>query len=944
MAFDPIYKMSIQDKAGNYYSATLQGDGTWIVAPSVAIAYISVLPKGWDETAITWERDSSYMGVFRSQTDKNYNFSKDARAIIKNFRNTGGIQAYATLNIYLYNNDGTAITYPIYYTSQLDFTTYEDDMMSYLLSISTLDSNIYRVLHAYGDTAFNIPIYLNTNPDTSTPPVWVPNGTVNYVVHDGIKLLYSSTFVGASSPLAAGTGSAGPIEYQVNGFLWAGGWGSGGYNSGAIKGNFTLPALVPFNIVQANGTTTFIGNDILHPQIPQNAQSDWLNVFQFTGVDNCNCYSRTNYLLKNALVTSQSFTINVQISASFIPTNRGGSAFTNPNIINENGGNNAFLGFVMLAINPSDLPDQILAGDNVFGDSIIAIQGLGSSAIPSSSQLIDFIPLNAGNNDLTLLPKFTTTPGKGGNPNTSVWASRTTVMTFLPNKVYVLAMVFDGTIPGSEPFDNVFENGGLFASNHCFFTLTNLQVTISSLYNNGTAPPVPAPMLNPSVFPTMPLSNLLSLIVPYMDTVDTTLQGFPIPIDTPNVGVSTFLSDPTVLVKDCCPAQIQMTSAYCMHDLQGNPYITLSFNQLFDFCKKVLGCGCSIEYDSTGAATILRIENLGYYFNSAVKILDLGSNITDFKITQLTDGLGCNLKIGYTVADTNSDFGVDAVATELFFNTPLSNIPGVMDYEEDTILVEDYAIEKIRAQVTNQPIGTPYIPANPSSSNQPIALYCLPSPTLSLPQGGSPFYNITPYDPSNNKIAVTAFQLVQYNGVNLPVAQSIDNTATIGPYIFGKYYPETAINIPLSPCRALQRDTGRYLHSVLDLMEGQKLPFRNTGVIQYNNSVVGLSGIESNLVIGSGAANVTTEFQSIEISNLPPQLFKPIIFNFKSTYPVNMYSILNSNPNGYVSFNVKNENGFGFTTYKGFIMKATQSVATQMATEFVLWATPDTVI
>lgn len=319
-------------------------------------------------------------------------------------------------------------------------------------------------------------------------------------------------------------------------------------------------------------------------------------------------------------------------------------------------------------------------------------------------------------------------------------------------------------------------------------------------------------------------------------------------------------------------------------------------------------------------------------------ILDLGYDVTDLVIEQSQQNLGSNLKLGYTKANTNTDFGVDPVATELYFNTPATNIPGIMDFEESDVLVEQYAIEKLRAQTVSQPVGTSYDPANPSTDNQIIALYCSPSPTISLPAAGD-LYNFQPYNPNNDPVTCDA-----YTPVVFPNAQSTDPSAASAPYIFGAYYPDTYINMPLSPGRALQRGTGQLLHSVLDEMDSESLTFRNTGVMQYNNQVVNLSGLESNLVVGSGAGNVTTEFKDVPISSLPAQLFKPIILRVKSKYPVNMYQILNNNPNGYVRFFWNNDDGYGAKEYKGFISKVTQSAATNAPTEFELWATPDTII
>jgi hypothetical protein len=156
------------------------------------------------------------------------------------------------------------------------------------------------------------------------------------------------------------------------------------------------------------------------------------------------------------------------------------------------------------------------------------------------------------------------------------------------------------------------------------------------------------------------------------------------------------------------------------------------------------------------------------------------------------------------------------------------------------------------------------------------------------------------------------------------------------------YYPERAYNVELSPCRAYERGTGAFLHSVLDLMDDKDLIFRNTYVMQYNNKTLGVKSIESNLEVGAGASPIK-EFSDKLIGDLPPQLFKPLIFKVKSKYPVNLYQILNTNPNGYVRFFWKDKN-FGSKEYKFFINKAVQAAGTGMATEFIGLALPDTVL
>ena len=880
--------MSIQDVNGNYYSAVQNAaDGTWSVTTSPTLAYLGVLPDGWTDLTIMWQRDTNYLGIYRSRSDQGFKFSKDARAILQYIRRTQGIIGYGLLNIYIQNYSSTAITFPIYYNSEFDFASYSDDRLARLVSINTLDGQLYRDLESKGDTQFNIPMWLNTG--TVSDPIWIPNADMQFVCHSGIKLLYNSTYASSATP---------DNRLRFDNIL---GFNHGNHGSPPSNdGYHTIPNMVPYNIVQNNGATTFIGNDILQPYLIQGSQHQGIDQpeLNFSGPNNSQPYTRANNSMNNQL-KGDSITMFASVSGQIYGSIAVGGS-----------GVNQFMAFVLFEIGP----DDVCTFDPLHPGHFSYIEIL-RVPLPASATG-GYIPPNIG----------TAPPGVTSGYFSNYEAGTRTVVTLNPNKVYVFGIIYDSDSGGNS-------------SDGLDITFDALQFSLYSNYDSGeSGVPIPAPKLNPSVFPAMQLWQLLNVLTSYLPTKNADGYGFPKPIATDFQGKSTFLYDPTVLVKDVCPAQIRITSSYCLHDLQGNPYITMSVKQLFNFCKKILGCGMGIEYDVNGNPTILRIEDLGYFFDSTTMILDLGYDVTDLVITQLQEGLGANLKLGYTKANTNTDFGVDPIATELYFNTPASNIPGIMDFEESDVLVEQYAIEKTRAQKVNQPVGTSYDPANPSTDNQIIAIYCGKEDTqIGLPNTG--IYNFQPYDPSNNPVPCLAFTPVVF-----PTAQSNDPAAGSAPYVFGAYYPDTYVNLPLSPCRAVGRGLGGFIHSVLDEMEGEDLTFRNTTVMQFNNSVINLSGLESNLVVGSGAGNVTTEFKDIAISSLPPQLFKPIILKVKSKYPINMYQILNNNPNGYVRFFWNNEDGYGMKEYKGFISKVMQSAATNAPTEFELWATPDMVI
>lgn len=878
MSYLGLLVMSIQDVNGKYLTATQNFDTLWTVTPVPGQTFIKVLPEGWADTTIEWERDMSYLGIFRSKGGADYKFSQDARAIIQNIRNTQGIQGYGLFTIWIWNE--ATFGYDVFYQANLDFKNYNDNHQLELLSIGIIDNGLIRQVHAYGDTQYNIPYWTTSDGGVN----WDPQA--EFLMHPGIKLLYNSTYVGPSDPIIFS-------DDVFGGGLQ--GFNNGNHASGGLSGFHFIPNMSSYNIVQNNGTTTYIGNDIMQPFLIQGSQTGGANgnnEEDFAGTNNSQPYTRNNFSLKNAIPNAVSgITMHASVSGTF-----------NGTVDVQTNGTNQFIGFGLFEVGPLDFVTP-------------------KPGFPQLFNFIHILDFQLPDVSTTITPYTPTPPTDPTQPTFSNYKGGTvplrdgtrislnpTEITLNPNKAYIFGIIWDN--------DAHVNNG-----NWCGFDLTNLQFSIYSKYNSGTDAPEPAPSLNPSSSMFFRGHSLLSLLIQNLATTNSDLYGFPKLVPTPYSGHSDILSnafaDP---IGDFVPYQVAFTSAYALHNLQGQSYLTISLNQFFDFWKKQGGFGATIE------GNVFRIEPLNYFFNNAVMILDLGYDVVDFEDSQLTEGIGSNLKLGYAKADTNTDFGVDPFITELFFNTPLSNIPAVMDYEETGILCEQYAIEKIRAQKTSQPIGASYDPGNPSSDNQTVALYV----NFSHDPDTADFPN-----PINENGLFNYYQVEQFS-----TAQSTDPTAATFPYIYGMYYPDTAINMRLSPCRALRRGTGQLLHSVLDQMDADFLTFRNTGVMQYNNQVVGLSGIESNLVSGG---DVVTEFKDIAIGNLPSQLFKPIIFKVKSRYPVNLYQILTTNPNGYIRFFWKNKAGIT-KEYKMFLTKATQAAGTNAATEFEGWATPDMIL
>lgn len=910
MAFDPIFKMTLQNAAGAYYTAVQNADNTWVVSPVPGIHYLDSLPEGWDETTVEWQRDTSYMGIFRGQSNSDYKFSGSSRAIIQYIMRNEGLIGYCTLSVWKWDN----YDYALFYSSQLDFKTYSDDLQTHVLSIGTLDSDLIRDIHSKGDTKMNIPIWLNTEPP-GVDPNWVLNDAVP-VLHKGIKLMYNARYT-SSAKLGTTDDGVGddPLWYTVSPTSTTpGGRELGGFNHGAVgDGYHILPCMNQYSQITNNGTVTFIGNDILQPFLIQGNQipgaANFASESNFSAVNHSQPYTRNNFVLKS-LLPNQSRTITMK--ASVRGTFRTSSDPSSPSYSTTLGASNlyadgvSFIRFVLFEIDTTNTPV------------------LNTASGRYCYQVVCSMPLNYSGvftgvyNMNTAIGTYT-----DGDFFDNTDTPETVIISY--DKAYAFGIIYDdGAVYLPTDPD---PGAGIIGSRYLSFGLGSLILSIRSDFDSGVSgSPVDAPFFPESLALGFRPDTLLSKLVPYLATRTTDGYGFPVPVTTDYEGVSEYLADPSATEEgDMIPWQTIFTSAYCLHNLQGRSYLSMSLNELFDFCKKRYGCGAYV------LGNTFYIERLRDIFNKDVMILDLAYDVADLRIEAVSDNIGCNLKLGYSKQETNKDAGIDSFNTELYFNTPLANYTGVMDYQERGIVTEMYAIEKIRAQRVNQPIGQTYDPSNPSGNNITVALYCDPVPVSYLE------FDLRVYNPSNVATSPLggAYPVSQYTN-----AQSTDSTASVAPYVYGLMYPDTAINLELSPCRALQTGLGAQLHSVLHQMDADYLTFRATTVMQYNNEVTELSGIESNLNIGSGASGVVSEFSDKLIGNLPDPLYKPYLIKVKSKYPVNMYSILNTNPNGYVRF-FWQEQGYDTKEYKFFITKASQVGATGMATEFIGVLHPD---
>ena len=262
MAGQSSYLLTLQDISGNYYQATKSQYGIWTTTNDTALfSPIKNLPDGWDKVAIVYSRDLNYMGIFRSSTTDALLFSTDGRAILQYIRDTQGMQGYCLTTMWQWNDKRNQ--YIIFYQCQADFSTFDDDMMRFKLSTQLLETYLKRYWDAFGSTQVNIPCFIDTSDGAGTS--FIPDPALKWIVDDGIKLRYQQVWTSAAT-------SASFVKQIFGGF------NGGRTGTGVNQGVHSIISMVPYNITQNNGATTFIANDILQQFILAGTQNPGANV------------------------------------------------------------------------------------------------------------------------------------------------------------------------------------------------------------------------------------------------------------------------------------------------------------------------------------------------------------------------------------------------------------------------------------------------------------------------------------------------------------------------------------------------------------------------------------------------------------------------------------------------------------------------------------------
>lgn len=852
----PLYRIFLTNETGDYYVATQNVDGSWAVTTDPTATPLQHLPKGWDDHKIAFKRNMEWMGVFGSLTS-DLVFSHDGYGIFRDlYHNSGWIQTKVFITIEKRVDTESSAgaldfwRYETYYESMVNFNEIQFDEEGLTVRVGVLDGELNDLLRSTSGTQFNIPIWEYNGSG------WNTNAT--FIQHQGIKLLWQADYESAAS-------TSSPYDLTGLDILKPFNLGKFIPYSTVSDSRYTLPAMTQKSVIQNNGATTFIGNDILAPFIIVGSQQALrADLSDITFFDNA---TKGSYVLKSLMQDSSGDGVNItlyfEVTAKFT-----GNTFSTYDIIARTGGTN--LKFGVFEIDANNNPSTYSLG----GTTFTYFYDLGTA-------LATDVP--------------------GGSTGTTTVSTASLIVTggdvvVKKGYCYVFALLYDDFSGGGLPND--------FGNHYAFCKFDQLSLRVYSKYNSGTGSPVDAPKFPASTVAGFRPERLWRSLVPCLETNSTNAYGFPIvPVSPTYSGDATdlfYYNSLSVIAND-----VIITSGNNLRMINGQPYITTSIRDFFTFVKHTFGMGLYINGNQ------LKISPLESLFDISTLILDLGTDIAKLKVYPYSDIAMNNLKVGYDKISTNNDYGVDGFCTEQHYRTVVTR--EVRDYDAKTPYnAEMYAIEKARVQQNSQPIQSP------SADNQ----------TFVIQVANSPDGSFDVYDPSGNLIT----GVDKYIPLTYPTAQSTDSTAATDPYIRGLYYPDTAINVPLTPSRNAYR-FGKYLHTALHGQDGTNLQFQKQYQMLYDNSSVPLPGISTNLQDGYDEIQ---EVADLPVSQLPDKLFIPTVIEITTKYPVNIYSLISSNPHGYI------QGTWRGIVYKGFILEM-QIDAKQAATTFKLLATPDMV-
>ena len=294
----------------------------------------------------------------------------------------------------------------------------------------------------------------------------------------------------------------------------------------------------------------------------------------------------------------------------------------------------------------------------------------------------------------------------------------------------------------------------------------------------------------------------------------------------------------------------------------------------------------SLSYDKIN--DVCYLESKANVYDNSTTVLNLGE-VSEFEIIPHTNDLFSKLKASYRSFTYDSVNGKDEFNTLNEFLSPLTAVSTELNLS-DTYRADMYGIELTRLNLTNKQV------TDGDSDNDIAVIHINNTIAGQIPAGnfgaGEDYYELY-RDP----------------------ALLISNI----------YSPQTAFNIFFSPKRCLLRQ-GDYLRSLLYGNDSKLIKYQ----ISSKNNYLGLK-----MVTNDGVTTID-EGADILISTLDNIIFKPTIFQFKTTVNISLNTIMNTTPYQLCSFTFKNN------TYYGFFIKSSLQPAFNETQTFKLLCAPQT--
>lgn len=323
----------------------------------------------------------------------------------------------------------------------------------------------------------------------------------------------------------------------------------------------------------------------------------------------------------------------------------------------------------------------------------------------------------------------------------------------------------------------------------------------------------------------------------------------------------------------------------CGDAIRNLPSAFLKTNYSDDFTALNTNFGASFYYDP--ATNTAHIEPKSEVFQNTL-LLDVGE-VANAVFEPFSQEMCSRISIGQSDYTYDTVNGKDEFNTEFLYKFPINTIPTEKDYKSP-YRKDPWGVISTFVNLNGKTV------TDSDTDNDVFIIHIGNSVAGTIPAGypgaGSDYYDIY-----------------------------INPSWAVG----NMYRGDVIFNTELSPVTTFLNN-GDYFHSLLYGLDSKYIEFTSS---KKSNST-------GTKMYYTGPYGTTQEGADILVGDLADPLFKPVRAKIKLKVPVDMFSIMESNPYGYIQFI-----WLGYT-FKGFIIQGSQDPTQRKQQEFDLLITTDT--